>query len=321
MENIQNKNEIFSKEDLLKKSKEINPFLAKIRKNNHSCACDGKYFITSTNFKLFYREWLPKKITSSSKVIICIHGMHSHGEKFVLLADNFEELNWITISVDLRGHGLSWDKFEEIGDIDNFSLWVSDLEDFFKYISDKYEKLPIHIISESMGSVISVLIANKHPAQLKSLILLSPALKPWPLTQISMVQKAFTFGLLGGVEKQTIPNMGKGRFSTKSEAYMQYQLNDPFRLEKVTPRYYFQIIKMIHQLKPLIFNDFYPTLIFYGGSDHIIDFNGLKEYIFRLKLRDKSLHYIPKASHELLTDIQAIKYDLYKKIINWIQMH
>ena len=188
MENIQKQNEISSKEDLLKKSKEINPFLAKIRKDKHDCGCDGKYFITSTNFNLFYRVWHPKKITESSKVIICIHGMHSHGEKFVLLADNFEDLNWITISVDLRGHGLSWDKIEEIGDIDNFSLWVSDLEDFFKYIADKYEKLPIHIISESMGSVISVLIANKHPSQLKSLILLSPALKPWPLTQISMIE-------------------------------------------------------------------------------------------------------------------------------------
>jgi len=321
MENIQKQNEISSKEDLLKKSKEINPFLAKIRKDKHDCACDGKYFITSTNFNLFYREWHPKKITESSKVIICIHGMHSHGEKFVLLADKFEDLNWITISVDLRGHGLSWDKIEEIGDIDNFSLWVSDLEEFFKYISDKYEKLPIHIISESMGSVISVLIANKHPSQLKSLILLSPALKPWPPTQISMIRKAFTFGLIGGAEKQIIPNMGKGRFSTKSEEYIQYQLNDPLRLEKVTPRYYFQIIKMIHQLKPLKFNNFYPTLIFYGGSDHIIDFNGLKEYIYRLNIHDKSLHYIPKASHELLTDEQAIKYDLYEKIISWIQKH
>jgi len=78
---------------------------------------------------------------------------------------------------------------------------------------------------------------------------------------------------------------------------------------------------MIHQLKTLDFTNFYPTLIFFGGSDHIIDFSGLKELIFRLKTRDKSLHYIPKASHELLTDNQAIKYNIYKKIISWIQMH
>jgi len=321
MENIQNKNKIFSKEDLLKKSKEINPFLAKIRKDKHVCACDGKYFTTSTNFKLYYREWIPKKISQSSNVIICIHGMHSHGEKFVLFADRFTDLNWITIAVDLRGHGLSWDKVEERGDIDNFSLWVSDLEDFFKFISEKYEKHPIHIISESMGSAVSLLIADKHPSQLKSLILLSPALKPWAVTQISMIRKSFTFGLIGGVDKQTIPNIGKGKFSTKSEVYIQYQLNDPFRLEKITPRYYFQIIRMTKQLKQINFNNFYPSLIFFGGSDHIIDFNGLKEYILRLKTSDKSLHYIPKASHELLTDGQAIKYDLYNKIITWIQMH
>ena len=321
MENIQKKNEIFSKEDLLKKSKEINPFLAKIRKNKHGCEYDGKYFITSTNFKLFYREWLPKKITPSSKVVICIHGMHSHGEKFVLLADRFVNFNWITIAVDLRGHGLSWDKFEELGDIDNFSLWVSDLEEFFRFISNQYEKLSLHIISESMGSAISLLITIKHPPRLKSLVLLSPALKSWAVPEVAMIQKAFTYGLIGGAENQIISNKVKGRFSTNSEVYIRYQLNDPFRLEKVTPRYYFQIIKMIHQLKKLNINNFYPTIIFYGGSDHLIDFNGLKEFIYRLKIRDKSLHYIPKASHELLTDIQAIKYDLYKKIINWIQMH
>ena len=321
MESTQKKKKKFSKEELLKKSKEINPILEKIRKNHSVDAGKGIYFKTSTNFNLFYREWLPEKITPSSKVIICIHGMHSHGEKFVLLADEFVNFNWITIAVDLRGHGLSWDKFEELGDIKNFSLWVSDLEDFFKYISEKYEKLPLHIISESMGSAISLLNATKHPPRLKSIILLSPALKPWAVTEIGIIQKAFTYGLIGGAEKQIITNKAKGRFSTHSEIYMRYQLNDPFRLEKVTPRYYYQIIKMIHHLKSLDFRNFYPTLIFFGGSDHIIDFNGLKEFIYRLKIRDKSLHYIPKAFHELLTDKQAIRYDLYTKIINWIQIH
>ena len=322
MENIQDKKKKkISKEELLKKSKEINPFLEKIRKNHNVDVNHGNFFITSTNFKLFNREWLPLNITPSSKVIICIHGMHSHGEKFVLLADKFVNFNWITIAVDLRGHGLSWDKYEDRGDIENFSLWISDLKDFFKYISDKYETLPIHIISESMGSAISLLMAINNPSRLKSLILLSPALKPWAVTEVSLIQKAFTYGLIGGAERQSISNSSKGRFSTNSEEYIEYQLNDPFRLEKVTPRYYFQIIKMIHQLKTLDFNNFYPTLIFFGGSDHIIDFTGLKELIYRLKIRDKSLHYIPKASHELLTDNQANRYNLYQKIISWIQIH
>ncbi|QEE17668.1 alpha/beta fold hydrolase [Promethearchaeum syntrophicum] len=321
MEKIYNKKKTISKGEFLKKSKEINPLLKKIQKNINVDAGYGSFFITSTNFKLFNREWVPKNITPSSKVIICIHGMHSHGEKFVLLADKFVNFNWVTIAVDLRGHGLSWDKFEERGDIENYSLWISDLKEFFKYISEKYKNLPLHIISESMGSAISILVAIKNPSLLKSLILLSPALKPWAVTEISLIQKAFTYGLIGGAEKQIILNKAKGRFSTNSEEYIQYQLNDPFRLDKVSPRYYFQIIKMIHQLKALDFNNFYPTLIFFGGSDHIIDFTGLKELIYRLKIRDKGLHYIPKASHELLTDHQAIKYNLYKKIISWIQMH
>ncbi|MHA1718896.1 MAG: alpha/beta fold hydrolase [Promethearchaeota archaeon] len=321
MEKVPKKKKLFTKEDLLKKSREINPILEKIRKEPHINSSNEKFFRTSTNFNLFYREWLPKEINPTSKVIICIHGMHSHGEKFVLLADKFIEFNWITIAVDLRGHGLSWDAYEERGDVDNYSLWISDLEEFLIYISKKYEKLPIHLISESMGSAISVLIAIKHPPKLKTLVLLSPALKPWAITEISLIQKAFTYGLIGGAEKQIISNKAKAKFSTNSEAYIHYQLNDPFRLEKVSPRYYFQIIKMIHQLKPLQYEKFYPTIIFFGGSDHVIDFNGVKEFIYRLTIHDKSLHYIPKAFHELLTDKQAIKYDLYNKIIKWIRMH
>jgi alpha-beta hydrolase superfamily lysophospholipase len=51
------------------------------------------------------------------KIIICIHGLHSHGEKFVLLADKYIKHNWITIAPDLRGHGLSWTSHNERGDI------------------------------------------------------------------------------------------------------------------------------------------------------------------------------------------------------------
>ncbi|MHA1775242.1 MAG: alpha/beta fold hydrolase [Promethearchaeota archaeon] len=312
-----------------------NQFLEKMRKYPRTqVQCQD--FITSDSLELFYRTWIPivneTKMASepgesnlSSKIIICVHGLHSHGQKFVLLADYFvrnpNTKNWHVFAPDLRGHGLSWNEANIRGDIADFSLWIKDLSEFISFLHSKYPEIPIYIIAESMGAAVSVLTTIKIQNLISALVLLSPALKPFALAEITLIQRSLTYSLIGGVERTNIKERGQGRFSTNSEAYIKYQINDHLRLNKVSPRYYYQVIKMVHQLKPLEFQRFVPSCVFAGDRDVVVDIQGMKEFIRRLGSTDKELHLIPEAFHELLTDLQAMKYHLYEKIVRWISTH
>lgn len=311
-----------------KKLKEMgcipNPYLEKMRlkKLTHEI-CEE--FVATNGLKIFYRSWnLGNGALNPDKILICLHGLHSHGQKFVLLADYFAVKAFPNsiklIAPDLRGHGLSFNSENPRGDITDFSLWIADCMEFISFIRVKHPESSIYLLAESMGAAVAVLTTIKIQTMISALILLSPAMKPFALAEISLIQRSLTYGLIGGVERPSIKDRGKGRFSTNSEAYINYQTHDPLRLEKVTPRYYYQVIKMVHQLKPVEFGNFVPSCLFYGDKDVVVDLQGMKEYIRRLGNTEKELHLIPEAFHELLTDVQAMKYHIFDKIARWMHL-
>jgi alpha-beta hydrolase superfamily lysophospholipase len=111
--------------------------------------------------------------------------LHSHGEKFILLADKFIKFNWETYAIDLRGHGLSWTTAEQRGDVENYQNWIDDVVEFIAYLHETYPFPPIYLVAESMGAGVAVHVANSHPPGLQGLVLISPALKPIPQVKIN----------------------------------------------------------------------------------------------------------------------------------------
>src|SRR5271157_271475 len=300
----------------------INPILNRLRKNpsrSNECA----FFTTHDNWPIFYRTWRSKELGDVEKIVLCIHGFHSHGEKFVLLADEISSHPWDVYAMDLRGHGLSWDNIEDVGDIKDYISWIKDVKEFLHFLDEQYPGIPVCMVAESMGAALAIHVAVEKPKNLRSLILLSPAFKAWKSVEFSLIMETMAFGLLGPRTRPTIPVQSKSYSGTSNPIYHQYELNDPLRLALATPRYHYQVLKMIFQLRSYFFkefkpNSFYPTNIFYGGADHLVDFQGDQEFIKRIHTRNKDLHYIPDAAHELLTDRNAIDYGIYDKIITWI---
>ncbi len=224
--------------------KNVNPILNLFRIPGIKQNWGYGFLSVADKSRIFYRELLPKSTTDIEKIVVCIHGLHSHGEKFIILADRFLKNNWATYSLDLRGHGLSWKNAEERGDIENWRLWVKDIFDFLSFLSEKYPQCPIHLLAESMGAAAAVHAAMLNPPQLKSLIFLSPALKPIRQVRLTMAMRSLAYGALAP-DKTTILNRGKGVLTSNTEAYQEYQIRDPLRLERVTPRYYFQVLEML----------------------------------------------------------------------------
>jgi len=301
----------------------INPILNRLRKSflqSEDCA----FFTTSDNWPLFYRKWITAESTPVDKVVVCLHGLHSHGEKFILLADKMGTLSCVVYALDLRGHGLSWNNIEDAGDIKTYSQWIRDVIEFLQFLQEQHPGAPVYIIAESMGAALAIHVAVKWPINLRSLILLSPAFKAWRTINFSMILETVVFGLIGPAKRHTIPVGANSNIGTHNKMYQEYQAHDPLRLMRITPRYNYQVLKMIYQLRLYKSEErksrrtFYPTIVFYGGADKLVDFRGDQEFIRQIRTKEKALHFIPDATHELLTDKNAINYGIYEKIINWI---
>ncbi len=301
----------------------IHPELEKLRKDPRAGPGTCGFFTTQDEWPIFYRKWVPPEIKQVQKVVLCIHGFHAHGEKFVLLADQLFNKPCATYAIDLRGHGLSWKKLSDVGDIEDYNLWIKDVLEFLHFLGQQHANAPVIIVAESMGAAISIHVAKYKSPHLKGLILLSPAFKTWRSVEFSLILETLTFGLLGPSNVQDIPVRSKSHFDTLNEIYKQYEMADPLRLAKATPRYNFQTLKMIHQLHACDLDEFkphsfYPTLLFYGGADQLVDFEGDQTFIGCIHTKDKALHFIPNAAHELLSDARAIEYGIFEKIIRWI---
>jgi alpha-beta hydrolase superfamily lysophospholipase len=306
------------KESLHNQCITINPLLNPFRRIIRATDMQIGYFFTSDKFPLFYRLWGALSGEIPKKIVVCIHGLHSHGEKFIILADHFVALNWCTYAIDLRGHGLSWNDSKNKGDIPEYNVWISDVTEFLIHLSQRFPNIPVYLVAESMGVAVSVHVAQSHPENLKGLVFISPALKPWTELQFAMIFQTFTYALLKFSDESVIPHKEERKFATNNDNYIKYLLNDPLKITNVSPRYYYQVIKMIHTLKNYNFQDFYPTCVFFGEKDHLIDFNGVKRFVQLLETNPKALHYIPEGYHDLLTDDEAMKYDMDKKITEWI---
>lgn len=104
----------------------------------------------------------------SARLGIFIHGFRSdcHGTKAMALARHAARRDYAWLRFDLSGHG------ESDGDFGDFrlSLMLADLE----AVLERFAEREVILIGSSMGAWLSVLAAQRRPAQLAGLLLLAP---------------------------------------------------------------------------------------------------------------------------------------------------
>ncbi len=86
-------------------------------------------------------------------VILFIHGMEEHKERYDYLATFLQENNYVCLTFDLRGHGKNAPILSHIAGDDGDKLLVDDLKVITKYLKEKYNK-DIYIFAHSMGTII-----------------------------------------------------------------------------------------------------------------------------------------------------------------------
>ncbi len=295
------------------------PLLDQLR-TNPTTTPNWDYFVNSTGLKLCYRSFLPKS-PPIEKLIIACHGMAAEADYFILFADQIVEQTGTAIyAMDYRGHGRS---DGQRGDIKNFQGIIDDFKEFIEFIQPKHPEIPLFILGESMGGIVSLNLVSQNPELFKGIIEFAPAVR----VKTSSFSIKELFRLLGGLfiypfkpSKLIFKTKGNESVGIRVEAHQRFDFENPYHLEAVSLRYILQLNKYLKKAAKSGPSIVVPIIIFQGEGDNQVSAEGVAEFFDTIASEDKELILVPEAYHVLSTDPTFIDWG-WKKLRTWLNSH
>jgi len=294
-----------------------NKYLQKLRINPQANGT-GQYFTTKSHDRLFFYHWSCGK--NVQKVVLCIHGMASHGIFFVQVADQLISSNISTYALDLKHHGRSSGKR---GDIEDFKELIHQVDEFIKFIKSKQKNIPIFLMGMSLGCTIAINYSVMFPNQLSGLILIAPPVK----THFHITLRDFLespYYLLAHIffrGKPVIDLKKRHSLCSRNPWRIKYDQTDKLHLKKITLRYLLQGVEWDIKAHDSANKISCPVLILQGTKDHTVSFEGVREFFNKISYKDKTLIELKGAYHCLLSDPAMSGQRGWETLRNWILSH
>jgi len=231
-------------------------------------------------------------------VLVIAHGIGEHSGRYAQLADYFTKKNLAVWACDHRGHGKSEGKR---GHVDNFDDYLADLGQMIRIAKDHYPGVRTFLLGLSLGALIAMFYAEKHPSGLDGLILSGPGFrekmkippaKAFIAKAFSRIMPTFTTGT--GLD----PNL----LSHDKDVVKKY-VEDPLVHKVATARWFTEYRRAQEETMRLANEFTLPCLIIQGGADGIIDPTVATELYKRIKGPDKTLKVYDGFYHESLNEI------------------
>lgn len=110
--------------------------------------------------KIAFYEWNPE----GAETLICIHSLITNSGDFTYLGEYINK-NYRVIAIDMPGRGDS-DWFED-PELYDYEAYIPDVLALLRYL----DLSKVHFLGCSMGGIIGMVLASKHPELVESLIL------------------------------------------------------------------------------------------------------------------------------------------------------
>lgn len=132
------------------------------------------FFTGFAKTKLFHQSWLPKKQKTIRAHVIFVHGVGEYSGRYAKLAHDLAQHHYAVHAFDLRCHGNSGTR--AYAHVYRWREYREDLLAFIECIKKRYPNKEIHLIGQSMGSLIVLELLTFVPKGISSAITLSPPL-------------------------------------------------------------------------------------------------------------------------------------------------
>jgi alpha-beta hydrolase superfamily lysophospholipase len=256
-----------------------------------------------------YREW---PLLDPTAVLILVHGLGAHTERWEYLAQFFIEQNIASYAIALKGFGEA-PGLE--GQIDSFQVYYKELQQISSFIRSKFPNKKIFVVGESLGGLIGFLSGILIPHICDGLVCISPAfksaLKFSPLDYLKMYW-ALVFNASRG-----FPTPFSASMLTRDAEYQKKMESDPREIRTSSVELLFQIVWEQVHARWLTNRLRLPVLFQLAGSDSVVRSDESKKVFAKIEGKDKQLIEYPGMMHAL--SIEVGKEKVFEDMGKWIK--
>lgn len=268
------------------------------------------FFVTQDGLSLYDEATLPEFSVAS---VVFVHGLGEHIGRYTQTFQDFTVQGYQCFGFDQRGFGRSGG---DRGHIRQFSDYVDDLALFINQIRLLNVDKPIILLGHSMGSIVALAYAIRHPKVLKALLIFS---SPIQLPSIFAKIGSFLAQLLAPIiPNLKIPNLIDSRDLSNNFENRQRFSNDPLAYQKVSLNWLSQFTQARHQVLRQAARIEIPVLINHGAEDRIAAPAGAKLLREELGSDDKILNIYTGLKHELLNHLPQERKEVLDKTFLWL---
>ncbi len=114
---------------------------------------------------------LYSKAEKAKALIVIVHGMVEHKERYIPLIEELNKNNYTVIIGDLRGHGESVNEEYSLGRIASIDQMVDDTNRILEYGKRHNPNIDVYMYAHSMGTLIARMYIREYSFSIKKLII------------------------------------------------------------------------------------------------------------------------------------------------------
>ncbi len=266
---------------------------------------------TPDGFSLFYRVW--RQDTGMPHAVFAIvHGQGEHSGRYQNFADYFVPRGYAVYAIDLRGHGRSDGRR---GHVDRFEDYFTDVSTLLGFTRNDAPDRPVFLLGHSMGGLIVLAYALRHPEGLAGVISSGAALR------LAMAVPGWKLAL-GNLASGLVPTLAQPNGLSPSwlshdPAVVEAYQADPLVHDRITARWsteFFAAQTATLQNAPRLS---LPCLILHGGDDRICDPGGSREFFERAGISNKRHVEYEGLYHEIFNEPEQEQ--VFADVEAWVQ--
>jgi len=257
---------------------------------------DEGTFASSDGTEIFYQHW---SVPEARAVLVVAHGLGEHSGRYTNVVEHLNPLGFSIWALDHRGHGKSGGKR---GHVDAFSQFLEDLKGFFDLVRNREPSEKIFLLGHSLGGLIALSYALRHPEGLTGVVSSSAALKM--KLEVPKLKAALGRKLSELLPKLTLGNeIDPGLLTHDSRVVKEYT-EDPLVHDKVSTRFFTEFMSQMNWACEHAGEMKIPCLILHAGDDQLVAPEGSSEFFESVQIDDKELQVYEGFYHEIFNELK-----------------
>ena len=253
-------------------------------------------FAGSGGLNLSQQSWAAEGVPHRAATII-VHGVGEHSGAYGNVVERLAPAGFVAYGFDLRGHGRSPG---QRGFITSWEDYRQDVHAFVHFVSTQQPAQPLFLLGHSLGGIIVLDYALRHPEDLRGVVAIAPAIgevgvSPALMTIARIMSRAWpSFSLPTGLDVTAI---------SRDLQFIAAYRADPLMHDRGTARLAAETERTVAWVQAHAGELRVPLLIQHGDADRIAHPGGSRRFVVHAGTSDKTLHEYPGAFHQVHNDV------------------